>query len=139
MKRYIILTLMLVGAMLLLTACVPGSGRYTTDNPAGFFCGIWHGWIAPLSLIMSLFSNAGYRIWEVYNTGFAYDLGFTIAIGSSIGFPISFKFFDFPINWFVQRKMRENACHHVNEKSRVCVNDQISAVSQTNNDECDPS
>lgn len=46
--------------------------------------GIWHGWMAPLSLIVSLF-NDNVRIYDTYNTGWWYDAGFYIAIISGFG------------------------------------------------------
>ena len=50
---------------------------------AGFFTGIWHGWIAPVSLVLSLFGD--YQIYEANNTGFFYNLGFYMAIISGFG------------------------------------------------------
>ena len=73
-----------MGIMPLLAGCVPGGGAYSPSEPAGFFWGVWHGWIAPVSLILSLF-NDQYSIYEVYNTGFFYDLGFYAAIISGFG------------------------------------------------------
>jgi len=70
--------------MLLLSGCVPGGGAYSPSDPAGFFWGIWHGWIAPVSLVLSFF-NDHHTIFEVYNTGFPYNLGFYIAIISGFG------------------------------------------------------
>lgn len=49
----------------------------------GFFTGIWHGWIAPVSLVLSLFGD--YQIYEANNTGFFYNLGFYMAIISGFG------------------------------------------------------
>ena len=83
-KRIIALTCLLAACAFLLTGCIPGGGANTLSDPAGFFWGIWHGWIAPVSLILSLF-NDYYSIYEVYNTGFTYDLGFYIAIISGFG------------------------------------------------------
>ena len=60
-------------------ACAPGGGSNTPVNPAGFFKGIWHGWIAPVSLIWGLF-NPTIRVYEPINTGWWYDFGFYIAI-----------------------------------------------------------
>jgi len=71
-------------AVLLLSSCVPGDGTYTPDHPAGFFWGIWHGWIAPVSLIWGFF-NPFIRVYEVSNTGWWYDFGFYIAIISGFG------------------------------------------------------
>lgn len=70
--------------LLVLTGCVPGDGTYTSANPAGFFWGIWHGWIAPISLIMGLF-NRNVSIYETINTGWWYDFGFYMAIISGFG------------------------------------------------------
>lgn len=83
MKKFILMILML-SAMLVLTACLPGDGSYSAENPAGFFWGIWHGWLAPLSLILGLI-RGGYRIYEVYNTGWAYDFGFYVALIGGFG------------------------------------------------------
>jgi len=73
-----------MGVLFLFAGCVPGGERFGAENPAGFFWGVWHGWIAPFSLIMS-FLNDERSIYEVYNTGFFYDLGFYIAIISGFG------------------------------------------------------
>lgn len=70
--------------MVLLTGCVPGDGTYSAADPAGFFWGIWHGWIAPLSLIVGLFNDT-WRVYEPFNTGWWYDFGFYIAIISGFG------------------------------------------------------
>lgn len=66
------------------TGCFPGGGRYTLSDPAGFFTGIWHGWIAPLSLIVGIFSD-NVTLYEVNNTGWWYDLGFYMAVISGFG------------------------------------------------------
>ncbi len=66
------------------TGCMPGEGHYHTKNLAGFFTGVWHGWIAPLSVIMGLF-NPEVRIYEINNSGWWYDFGFYIAIISGFG------------------------------------------------------
>jgi hypothetical protein len=67
-----------------LCGCFPGGGTSSTNNPAGFFTGIWHGWIAPVSLIVGLFKD-DIRIYEPYNIGWWYDLGFYISIISGFG------------------------------------------------------
>lgn len=79
MKKTIALCLLIVSILFVFTGCIPGDGTYTSDNPAGFFWGIWHGWIAPISLIVGFFKdNIG--IYETMNTRWFYDLGFYIAI-----------------------------------------------------------
>ncbi|MDP6777297.1 MAG: hypothetical protein QGI83_11090 [Candidatus Latescibacteria bacterium] len=77
--------LMLLGLpLLLLAGCAPGGGEYTVEDPAGFFSGVWHGWIAPISLIWGLF-NESIRVYERINTGWWYDFGFYMAIISGFG------------------------------------------------------
>ena len=41
------LGVLLVLSLLLLSSCMPGSIAMQQRAPAGFFMGIWHGWIAP--------------------------------------------------------------------------------------------
>jgi hypothetical protein len=76
-----------VGAMLivaLLSSCLPGDGRNSAEKPANFLMGIWHGWIAPLSVIVGIF-NKSIRVYEPNNTGWWYDFGFYMAIVSGFG------------------------------------------------------
>mgnify|MGYP000704416074 CR=1 FL=1 len=83
-KKYFLLILLIVIISIILTGCMPCDGSYTYDDPAGFLSGIWHGWIAPFSLIRSIF-NPQIRIYEPINTGWWYDFGFYIAIISGFG------------------------------------------------------
>jgi hypothetical protein len=70
--------------IMLLSSCAPGVNNRSADDKAGFFSGVWHGWIAPITLIWQIF-NHKVRIYEVYNTGWAYDFGFYIAVISGFG------------------------------------------------------
>lgn len=79
-----LLILLLFLTAIALTGCVPGDGHNNAESPAGFFWGIWHGWIAPISLIIGIF-KPDITIYEVHNTGWWYDLGFYIAIISGFG------------------------------------------------------
>lgn len=86
-KRILTLLKVLLGALavlVLLTGCIPGDGKASEDQPAGFFWGIWHGWLAPLSLIIGIFDK-DIRIYEVLNKGWWYDLGYYIAIIGGFG------------------------------------------------------
>lgn len=76
--------LLAAGLLVFMTGCIPGDGTYTSSDPAGFFWGIWHGWIAPISLIIGLFDQ-NIRVYETMNSGWWYDLGFYIAIISGFG------------------------------------------------------
>jgi len=46
----------------------------------GFWKGLWHGIIAPIAFIVSLFSDH-VRIYAVPNAGRWYDFGFMVGIG----------------------------------------------------------
>ena len=46
---------------------------------AGILTGVWHGIISPVTLIMS-FINSNVQMYEVYNDGSQYDLGFLVGV-----------------------------------------------------------
>jgi len=81
-----VLSLIALAALLvlILSGCVPGDGTHTPDRPAGFLWGVWHGWVAPISLIISIFDHS-IRIYEPVNTGWWYDFGYYMAIISGFG------------------------------------------------------
>ena len=82
-KSSLLIVLMLV-CIWILAGCVPGDGTHTAQDPAGFFWGIWHGWLAPISLIIGIFRD-GIRVYETANTGWWYDFGFYMAVISGFG------------------------------------------------------
>jgi len=53
-------------------------------EPAGFWPGFWHGLIAPIAFVVSLF-NPHVRIYETNNNGGWYDFGFILGVSSSLG------------------------------------------------------
>ncbi len=73
-----------VAVALLLSSCLPGDGKNTAEKPANFLMGIWHGWVAPVSVIVGIFNKA-IRVYEPNNTGWWYDLGFYMAVISGFG------------------------------------------------------
>ncbi len=79
-----LLPLITIVLVLLVTGCLPGHGHFSPMKPAGFFTGVWHGWIAPVSLIWSLFEPR-VSIYEPLNTGWWYDFGFYISIIAGFG------------------------------------------------------
>ncbi len=84
MRNAVLIAVICVLALVILSSCAPGvSGRSEKDR-AGFFSGIWHGWIAPVTLIWQIF-DSDVRIYEVYNKGWTYDLGFYMAIIAGFG------------------------------------------------------
>lgn len=74
---------------LLLTACAAGANPQVGvgvdgGDPAGFWPGLWHGVIAPVTLVISWF-DADVGIYEVRNSGALYDLGFVLGLGFLFG------------------------------------------------------
>jgi hypothetical protein len=82
MKHHVLLLSIVLS--MLLCGCFPGGGTSSPNEPAGFFMGVWHGWIAPLSLIVGIFKD-GISIYEPHNTGWWYDFGFYISIIAGFG------------------------------------------------------
>ena len=86
------LLLILLAAALLLSACnattVEVAACASTPEPAGFWLGLWHGFIAPFAFLVSLFDDA-VAVYEVCNNGGWYDFGFlfgaSIILGGSGG------------------------------------------------------
>ena len=101
MKKTLILALLAI-LPVMLAGCGPGSSVQVTTpdstmqlsapgpNPvinqpdalgrvARAGAGLWHGIIAPVTLIISFF-NSDVRMYEVHNTGSEYDLGFLLGL-----------------------------------------------------------
>lgn len=76
--------LLLVFICFLLCSCAPGVSGRSAENRAGFFAGLWHGIIAPITLIWQIF-NREVRIYECFNNGILYDLGFFIGVAGNAG------------------------------------------------------
>jgi hypothetical protein len=71
--------------VLFLSACAPGPNRLanTPDGEgkiAGFWLGVWHGLIAPITFIVSVFSDK-VSIYDVHNSGNWYNFGFVLGAG----------------------------------------------------------
>lgn len=73
----ILIFLVLILSLIYLSSCAPSGYE---SHSAGFFSGIWHGFIILFSLIGKLF-GADIGIYAEHNTGFFYWLGFIIGIG----------------------------------------------------------
>lgn len=84
MRRSRLILLVFVFA-LLLAACTAGVNP-EVDVPApdgdiaGFWMGLWQGFIAPITFFISLFTDT-VNIYEVHNSGNWYDFGFVIGAG----------------------------------------------------------
>ncbi len=83
-KQTLVFALMSILIIVSLTTCMPNPSEAAGRGPAGFFKGVWHGWVAPLSLIVGFFNDST-RIYEPNNTGWWYDFGFYMAVISGFG------------------------------------------------------
>jgi hypothetical protein len=96
MKKSIVLVSIFL-VLMLMAGCAPGTTvRVTTPglnpltsqpDPAGRVAGagegLWHGIIAPVSLIMSFFAP-NVRMYEVHNSGPSYDIGFLLGMALTV-------------------------------------------------------
>lgn len=80
MKRRVLSTAALVAAGLLLVAgCAAGPNALVDDGTYGFWWGLWHGMILPITFVVSLFTDT-VNIYEVDNNGNWYDVGFVVGL-----------------------------------------------------------
>ncbi len=88
-KRQVLLALMALSLVLVLAACAAGVnpevGKAAAGGEAaGFWLGLWHGIISPVTFVISLF-NENVSIYEVHNDGNWYDFGFVLGAGILFG------------------------------------------------------
>lgn len=81
--------LVVVVVALLLAACTAGAnpevGMADVDGDvAGFWRGLWQGFIAPFTFVVSLFSDS-VNVYDVHNNGNWYDFGFVLGAGILFG------------------------------------------------------
>jgi hypothetical protein len=74
---------------LLLAGCAAGPNDMANSanrqgKVAGFWLGLWHGIIAPVTFIISLFSR-GVQMYEVHNNGGWYNFGFLLGMMIILG------------------------------------------------------
>jgi len=76
-------------ALITVIGCAPGPNQLAKSpdeegEVAGFWKGLWHGIIAPITFIVSLFSD-NVHMYEVHNNGNWYNLGFLIGMVIILG------------------------------------------------------
>lgn len=80
----------LIGYLLLIAIIFTGCADVTpikdcvVDEPCGFLWGLWHGIIAPVSFVGSLFMD-DVALYAVNNNGGWYDFGFVLGAGIIFG------------------------------------------------------
>jgi hypothetical protein len=73
-----------LGLLALAAGCAAGpQGPFDAQHPAGFWAGLWHGFITWITFVISLFSSV--KIYAAHNTGWPYDLGFIIGMACWLG------------------------------------------------------
>jgi hypothetical protein len=83
-------TLFLVVLLLLgnLAGCAPGSnlskGAAGEHGVAGFWLGLWQGFIAPFVFVVSLF-RSDVNIYEIHNNGAWYNFGYLFGLACFFG------------------------------------------------------
>jgi hypothetical protein len=71
---------------LLVAGCAagPNSDVAHTAQNAGFWLGLWHGLITPVTFVISLFTDH-VTIYEVHNNGNWYDFGYVVGLSMALG------------------------------------------------------
>jgi len=89
MKRSLVSLLSVLSLAVFLAGCAPSANQLlgTPDTHgvvAGFWLGLWHGFIAPFALVASLFKN-NLGIYEVHNSGAWYNFGYLLGLACFFG------------------------------------------------------
>jgi len=87
--RYMHIIGVVVAALILLSGCAAGPNNMekSPDSEgyvAGFWMGLWQGFIAPITFIISLFSD-NVHMYEVHNNGNWYNFGFLLGAAVMLG------------------------------------------------------
>lgn len=88
MKKVWIIALLII-VLLAVTACAANVNELqATPNAdgqvAGFWRGLWQGFIAPFAFLVSLF-NHNIGIYEIHNSGGWYNFGYLVGLSAIFG------------------------------------------------------
>lgn len=80
MKK-VVLVASVVVLVVLLASCAPGpnAAAGSGDDVAGFWLGLWHGFIALFTFVISLFKD-NVSMYEVNNNGGWYNFGYLLGV-----------------------------------------------------------
>ena len=89
MKASASFLVVIVLVVTLVAGCAAGPNQFAGTagehgKVAGFWLGLWHGFIAPFMFVASLFSNK-VGVYEVHNTGAWYNLGYLFGVACFFG------------------------------------------------------
>lgn len=73
-----------VGTLLLTTCTAPGLPAVNLPGTPGFWQGLWHGMIFPITFFVSLF-NHDVGVYAAVNNGGWYNFGFFLGVAMSMG------------------------------------------------------
>lgn len=84
MRRVAVMAVVL-SIVLVVASCAPGPNDAektpsAKGKVAGFWMGLWHGLISPITFVISIFSK-NVRLYEVHNSGGWYNFGFVVGAG----------------------------------------------------------
>jgi hypothetical protein len=84
-KSQVITAFVVLFSICLLSACAAGpnllkDSQREDGSVAGFWAGLWHGMIVPITFLISLF-NDSVCMYEVHNSGGWYNFGFLLGAG----------------------------------------------------------
>jgi len=83
MKKSILKIAILTLIIIVLTGCTfAGDSSSLASGTPGFLMGIWHGIVAPYTLIVRFFLDI--KMYAIPNSGIGYDLGFLLGIIGAI-------------------------------------------------------
>lgn len=89
MKKTLTLAALVLLVVFVMAGCAPGmnelvSPRTATSNSAGFWQGLWHGIISPVTFVISLFTRS-VEMYEAHNNGGWYNFGFLLGASIILG------------------------------------------------------
>lgn len=87
-RRNAVRVVLALGMTLLLAGCAAGANSVAgAGESAGFWLGLWQGFIAPIAFVVSLFNHA-VGIYEVHNSGAWYDFGYVVGLSAFFSGPV---------------------------------------------------
>ena len=89
MKSSLVLLVLVLLLVSLIGGCAPGSNEFKgtaseQGRVAGFWLGLWQGFIAPFVFLASLFKS-NLNIYEVHNNGAWYNFGYLVGVACFFG------------------------------------------------------